>query len=74
MLFARFLFLSASMMHAVDWMPTIVAAAGGEVKDPEIDGISMWEAISTGSASPRSEFIYNFDDMFPPYEGHSAIR
>ncbi|KAK7093873.1 arylsulfatase B-like [Littorina saxatilis] len=62
------------LMHAVDWMPTIVAAAGGEIKDKDIDGINMWDAISTGSASPRSEFIYNLDDMFLPGEGHAGIR
>lgn len=62
------------MMHAVDWTPTIVAAAGGKIKDPEIDGISMWEAISTGSASPRSEFVYNIDDVFLPNAGYAGIR
>ncbi|XP_076451993.1 arylsulfatase B-like isoform X2 [Babylonia areolata] len=62
------------MMHAVDWLPTIVAAAGGEIKDKDIDGMSMWDAIRTGSASPRSEFIYNLDDKFFPAEGHAGIR
>ena len=44
------------------------------VPDEDIDGMNMWGAISTGSASPRSEFIYNFDDMFPPLQGHAGIR
>lgn len=61
------------MMHAVDWHPTILEAAGIE-SDPDIDGISQWKSISTGQASQRTEFIYNLDDWNPPTEGHAAIR
>ncbi|KAL8587307.1 hypothetical protein ACOMHN_045554 [Nucella lapillus] len=50
------------------------SAAGGEVKDKDMDGLSIWEAIKTGCASPRSEVIYNLDDMFFPVEGHAGIR
>ncbi|PVD35492.1 hypothetical protein C0Q70_02455 [Pomacea canaliculata] len=62
------------MMHAVDWFPTIITAAGGEVKDKDIDGMSMWEAISTFGPSPRTEFIYNLDNSSLPLQGHAAIR
>lgn len=62
------------MMHAVDWFPTIINAAGGQVKNKDIDGISMWEALTTLGASPRSEFIYNLDYDQLPLEGHAAIR
>ncbi|XP_025084343.1 LOW QUALITY PROTEIN: arylsulfatase B-like [Pomacea canaliculata] len=62
------------LIHAVDWMPTIVAAAGGEIKDGDIDGMNIWDAISNYTPSPRTEFIYNLDDMFIPLEGHAAIR
>ncbi|XP_060083290.1 arylsulfatase B-like isoform X1 [Ylistrum balloti] len=61
------------MIHAVDWSPTIVAAAGG-VPDKNIDGINQWDNIRTGGQSSRTEFIYNLDDL-PPYQtGHAAIR
>lgn len=62
------------MMHAVDWFPTVITAAGGEVKNKDIDGVSMWEAITSMGPSPRTGFVYNLDDMNPPFEGHAAIR
>ncbi|KAK7481420.1 hypothetical protein BaRGS_00027376 [Batillaria attramentaria] len=62
------------MMHAVDWFPTIITAAGGVVKNKDIDGVSMWDAITSMGPSPRTGFVYNLDDMNPPFEGHAAIR
>ncbi|XP_070551943.1 arylsulfatase J-like isoform X1 [Ptychodera flava] len=47
------------MMHIVDWYPTLVSIAGGQVQDPEIDGINLWDALSTNSPSPRNEMVYN---------------
>ncbi|XP_033759905.1 arylsulfatase B-like [Pecten maximus] len=61
------------MMHAVDWMPTIISAAGGTPPE-EIDGIDQWESLRTGEPSKRTEFIYNLDDINPPTQGHAAIR
>jgi hypothetical protein len=37
----------------------------------DIDGVSMWESLSTGGPSPRTEFVYNIDDVDNPY---AAIR
>ncbi|XP_041378156.1 arylsulfatase B-like [Gigantopelta aegis] len=63
------------IIHAVDWMPTLLSAAGGHVDEvPGIDGVSQWDSIRTGGVSKRSEFVYNLDDFFIPTEGHSAIR
>lgn len=39
-----------------------------------IDGVNQWPSLSMGSASARSEFIYNLDDSLLPEEGHAAIR
>ncbi|XP_067658130.1 arylsulfatase B-like [Haliotis asinina] len=61
------------MMHAVDWKPTLVSAAGGS-PETSIDGISHWEAIRNGLPSSRTEFIYNLDDFEPATEGHAGIR
>ncbi|XP_033759785.1 arylsulfatase B-like isoform X1 [Pecten maximus] len=61
------------MLHAVDWSPTIVAAAGG-VPETNIDGINQWDNIRTGGQSGRTEFVYNLDDLAPYETGHAAIR
>ncbi|KAL8597071.1 hypothetical protein ACOMHN_057560 [Nucella lapillus] len=62
------------MMHAVDWFPTLVEAAGGQVESKDIDGMSIWKAMTSLSPSPRTEFIYNLDNHIPPIEGHAGIR
>ncbi|MEZ6107557.1 MAG: arylsulfatase [Pirellulaceae bacterium] len=36
-------------MHTVDWYPTLVHAAGGEVHKDNLDGINQWERL-TGAA------------------------
>ncbi|XP_078577792.1 arylsulfatase B-like isoform X1 [Branchiostoma floridae x Branchiostoma japonicum] len=59
------------MIHAVDWFPTLLAAAGGTA-DPGIDGVSQLDTILSGKPSPRTEFVYNIDDVFPTVQG--AIR
>ncbi|XP_066304132.1 arylsulfatase B-like [Branchiostoma lanceolatum] len=59
------------MIHAVDWFPTILAAAGGTA-DPGMDGLSQLDTIISGHPSPRTEFVYNIDDILPTVQG--AIR
>ncbi|XP_046561882.1 arylsulfatase B-like [Haliotis rubra] len=61
------------MIHAVDWKPTIVSAAGG-TPETTIDGMSHWDSIRYGLPSSRTEFIYNIDDFEFPDEGHAGIR
>ncbi|XP_048242464.1 arylsulfatase I-like [Haliotis rufescens] len=61
------------MIHAVDWNPTLVSAAGG-TPEASIDGTTHWESIRNGLPSSRTEFIYNIDDFEPALEGHAAIR
>ncbi|XP_046374479.1 arylsulfatase B-like isoform X1 [Haliotis rufescens] len=61
------------MIHAVDWKPTLVSAAGG-TPEPTIDGMSLWNSIRNGLPSPRTEFIYNIDYFEIPMEGHAGIR
>ncbi|XP_005103162.1 arylsulfatase B [Aplysia californica] len=62
------------LMHAVDWFPTILEAAGINYSDPHRDGISQWQSITSLSASRRSEFVYNLDNYTTPNQGHAAIR
>ncbi|XP_067685548.1 arylsulfatase B-like [Haliotis asinina] len=61
------------MIHAVDWLPTLTAAAGG-TPVTDRDGINLWPSLSTSSPSPRNEFVYNYDSHPSPLEGHAAIR
>lgn len=61
------------MIHAVDWMPTVLRAAGG-TPDPTLDGIDQWDSLRTAGESKRTEFIYNIDDLRPEICGHAAIR
>ncbi|XP_046554732.1 arylsulfatase B-like [Haliotis rubra] len=61
------------MIHAVDWKPTLVSAAGG-TPETSIDGMSHWDSIRNGLPSSRTEFIYNIDDMEVPVQGHAGIR
>ncbi|KAK3109012.1 hypothetical protein FSP39_021151 [Pinctada imbricata] len=62
------------IIHAVDWMPTLIGAAGGGPTYDGMDGINQWIFIQTLSDSARSEFIYNLDDTPFPLTGKAAIR
>ncbi|KAK7507327.1 hypothetical protein BaRGS_00001262 [Batillaria attramentaria] len=58
------------LIHAVDWLPTFVEAAGGGEVDG-IDGVSQWKNLVAGSLpSPRSEFVYNIDEL----KNNSGLR
>ncbi|ODM97123.1 Arylsulfatase B [Orchesella cincta] len=63
--------VSSDMMHASDWLPTLYEAAGGNVTNlGQIDGLSLWNTLTTGESSPRHEFLYNLDDIY----NNSAVR
>ncbi|KAL3842664.1 hypothetical protein ACJMK2_020654 [Sinanodonta woodiana] len=62
-------YVNNELVHAVDWFPTLLAAAGG--KQPQgIDGINQWKVLRSGQKSTRKEFIYNIDEV----KGNAAIR
>lgn len=46
------------LFNAVDWVPTLVAAAGGK-QDKRIDGINQWPMLRAGRPSKRTEFVYS---------------
>ncbi|KAK7486653.1 hypothetical protein BaRGS_00022054 [Batillaria attramentaria] len=68
-LFKRTAYTSTELIHAVDWFPTILEAAGAE-PESGIDGVSQLATITSGSISKRTEFVYNIDDV----TNMSAIR
>lgn len=47
-------------MHVVDWMPTLLRAAGAN-PPPDIDGIDLWNNIILNEESRRKE-IFEIDD------------
>ncbi|GBP07455.1 Arylsulfatase I [Eumeta japonica] len=58
------------LLHAVDWLPTLYTAAGGNVSDlGVIDGVSQWDALSRDGPSPRTQILHNIDDIY----GNAAL-
>lgn len=50
------------IIHAVDIYPTLAALAGASTaKSRPLDGVDVWETISRGGPSPRSEVVYNIE-------------
>jgi arylsulfatase A-like enzyme len=57
------------LIHAVDMYPTLAALAGASTaKCKPLDGVNVWETMSEGKPSPRTEIIYNIE----PFRG--AVR
>lgn len=61
--------INKGMIHAVDWYPTIVAAAGGK-PDVTIDGVIQWDMLRFGAPSNRTNFVYNINQI----TGSAALR
>ncbi|KAI8424447.1 hypothetical protein MSG28_002935 [Choristoneura fumiferana] len=49
------------LMHITDWMPTLIAAAGGVV-GTEIDGVNQWDSIVQDGESNRRELLLTIED------------
>ncbi|CAH2105719.1 unnamed protein product [Euphydryas editha] len=49
------------LMHITDWMPTLLAAAGGEI-GTEIDGINQWNSIAGNGEPKRKEVLIAVED------------
>ena len=62
-------YTSHHLMHAVDWLPTLLAAVPGlhtglhtdlHTDLQAIDGVSQWAALNTqGQDQPRTSLVYN---------------
>nr|XP_037275731.1 arylsulfatase B-like [Rhipicephalus microplus] len=55
---------SSSLIHVVDWFPTLLSVTGALWNNTldEIDGVDQWSTIRNGTEpAPRTEFIYNLN-------------
>ena len=48
-----------SMVHIVDWFPTLLSLAGHQLSE-ETDGLDIWRTL-TGDEELRTSFVYNID-------------
>ncbi len=68
---------TGGLIHVMDWHATFAAlGAGAGGSDPAaavadaktLDGVAVWDALTTGGPSPRNEFLINYD----PCSGHGS--
>ncbi|XP_070190774.1 arylsulfatase B-like isoform X2 [Littorina saxatilis] len=50
------------MIHAIDWLPTLVNAAGGTTPG-YVHGKNLWPNLKYNAPSSRTEFIYAVNDL-----------
>ncbi|MFC5507364.1 MULTISPECIES: arylsulfatase B [Hyphomicrobiales] len=49
-------------MHVVDMLPTLAARAGASLAGTKpLDGVDVWQTLSRGAPSPRTEIVYNVE-------------
>ncbi|XP_031833937.1 arylsulfatase B isoform X2 [Nomia melanderi] len=54
-----------NLIHITDWLPTLYAAAGGDLKDlGVIDGVNQWQVLSEGRGTGREILLLNIDEVF----------
>ena len=71
--------VSRQMMHITDWLPSLMTAAGvtnNRFEDIkwDIDGIDVWKAVINDEVSPRTEVVYNIDDVGDGGRPIAALR
>eukprot|EP00656_Telonema_subtile_P051077 TRINITY_DN6788_c0_g1_i1.p1 TRINITY_DN6788_c0_g1~~TRINITY_DN6788_c0_g1_i1.p1 ORF type:complete len:540 (+),score=121.10 TRINITY_DN6788_c0_g1_i1:104-1723(+) len=56
--------VSRGLYHVTDWLPTITKLAGASVsRNFALDGHDIWDSVSSGAASPRTEMLYNVNPV-----------
>jgi arylsulfatase A-like enzyme len=49
-------------MHVVDMLPTLAGRAGASLSGTKpLDGVDVWQTLSLGAPSPRTEIVYNVE-------------
>ncbi|KAJ7376668.1 ATPase, P-type (transporting), HAD super, sub IC [Desmophyllum pertusum] len=62
--------INMEMIHVTDWLPTIVHLSGGSVDSMPLDGYNVWETLSSGEPSPRTEILHNVDPIDAYWDSH----
>lgn len=58
--------VSHDLMHATDWLPTLMAAIGSndyKTSKKKLDGFNLWETFRKHEPSPRNEVLINIDPL-----------
>ncbi|GAB0094801.1 arylsulfatase I [Sergentomyia squamirostris] len=58
--------VARQVMHIADWLPTLYAAAGGDIEDlgGDLDGVNLWRELSMDETSKRTHILHNIDDIW----------
>ncbi|KAG5322762.1 ARSB Arylsulfatase, partial [Pseudoatta argentina] len=53
-----------NLMHITDWLPTLYAAADGDLRDlGKIDGVNQWCMLNDGYPIVRDKLLLNIDEI-----------
>ena len=73
--------VSRALVHVTDWLPTLVTAAGGDIREmmgEDMDGVDQWQLLARGTGeSKRRMMLYNIDPLLDPVSNNgnnAAIR
>ena len=73
--------VSRALVHVTDWLPTLVTAAGGDIREMEeedMDGVDQWQLLARGTGeNKRRVMLYNIDPLLDPVSNNgnnAAIR
>ncbi|XP_015608392.1 arylsulfatase B [Cephus cinctus] len=56
--------VSDQLIHITDWVPTLYAAAGGDIRDlRELDGVNQWRALNHSGQSTSRTILLNIDEI-----------
>ena len=57
-------YTTSNLMHAVDWLPTLMSAIGKNISTfSALDGVNQWQAINKPNIkAPREEVVYNIKE------------
>ncbi|XP_069692179.1 arylsulfatase B-like isoform X1 [Periplaneta americana] len=59
--------VSGELFHVTDWLPTLLAVAGGSAVDAPVDGLNQWDALMSNGTSPRTDALLLLDEVANVY-------